>query len=147
MPFPAGVVRFMRNPPSCILLFGVWIWEGEKRLFISNTLIPLIPVGSWLGFPPAERGCEWLPSLFVQKYQRAAAPATGCGVGTPHLRALTLLWVPTQRAMLCPFRWRWPLELLRSFSTGQRCPQVCPYGMDRLGLALVHSHTGTPPEP
>lgn len=45
VPFPAGVAQLMRNPPSCILLFGVWIWEGEKRLFISNTLIPLIPVG------------------------------------------------------------------------------------------------------
>lgn len=88
VPFPAGVVQLMRNPPSRILLFGVWIWEGEKRLFISNTLIPLIPVGSWLGFPPAERGCERLPGLFAQKYQRAAAPATGCGVGTPHPRAL-----------------------------------------------------------
>lgn len=55
VPFPAGVVQLMRNPPSRILLFGVWIWEGEKWLFISNTLIPLIPVGSWLGFPPAER--------------------------------------------------------------------------------------------
>lgn len=42
----------MRNPPSCILLFGVWIWKGEKWLFISNALIPLIPVGSRLGFPP-----------------------------------------------------------------------------------------------
>lgn len=91
VPFPAGVVQLMRNPPSRILLFGVWIWEGEKWLFISNTLIPLIPVGSWLGFPPAERRCERLPRLFVQKCQRVADPMTGCGVRTTGLRALTLM--------------------------------------------------------
>jgi len=40
VPFPVGVVQLMRNPPFCILLFGVWIWKGEKWLFIGNTDSP-----------------------------------------------------------------------------------------------------------
>lgn len=124
VPFPAGAAQLMRNPPSCILLFGVWIWEGEKRLFISNTVIPLIPVGSWLGFPPAEADVSGFPAclcrnLSVQQVQGGA-----------------VVWgQPSQREGLCPFRCRWPLELLRSFSTGQRCPQGCP--MPWTGLALL----------
>lgn len=53
----------MRNPPFCILLFGVWIWKGEKWLFIGNTVIPLILEGLQLGFPPAKCWCEQPQSL------------------------------------------------------------------------------------